>query len=376
MPEIIFLIALSGYFIQSVLFIIGASRKFPRKSGTSLPKATIIVAARNEEKNILRCLNSLDLVDYPDDKLEIILVDDKSDDSTGRIIDEFICGKPRFKKIVTKKEIGRLKGKTNALANALDVATGEIILTTDADCTVSPSWVKTTVSYYTDNVAAVTGFTTQIVDNNFSGLQAIDFIYLLFVASGTINLGTPISCIGNNMSYRKNAYDEVGGYENLPFSVTEDFNLLNAVWKLRKYRIIAPLDKDALVTSLPCRTILELFRQKKRWAVGGIGVPIPGYLLFIFGFITNLCVFTAPFILLLNTNLNSGYLASSASWIYLSFFKIVIDFFVLYPIHSRLGIQKNLKYFFTFELYYIIYVTALPFILFTNRKVVWKGREY
>ncbi|HSR17823.1 MAG TPA: glycosyltransferase, partial [Ignavibacteriaceae bacterium] len=336
------------------------------------PKATVIVAARNEEKNILKCLISLDNIDYPEGRLEIILVDDKSTDATGEIIDEFMCSRQKFKKIITKKEIGRLKGKTNALANALDVASGEIILTTDADCTVSPSWVKTTVLYYTDNVAAVTGFTTQIVSDNFSGMQAIDFIYLLFVASGTINLGTPISCIGNNMSYRKSAYDEVGGYERLPFSVTEDFNLLNAIWKLRKYKIIAPLDKDALVVSLPCKSIKELFRQKKRWAVGGISVPIPGYLLFIFGFVTNFCAFITPLVLL---NFFSSF-AAAGTWKYLVFFKIVIDFFVLYPIHNRLGILKNLKYFLAFELYCIIYVTALPFVLFSNRTVIWKGREY
>ncbi len=58
---------------------------------------------------------------------------------------------------------------------------------------------------------------TQLAFDNFSGMQSIDFIYLLFVASGTINIGMPITCIGNNMSYRKKAYDEVGGYENLPF---------------------------------------------------------------------------------------------------------------------------------------------------------------
>jgi cellulose synthase/poly-beta-1,6-N-acetylglucosamine synthase-like glycosyltransferase len=372
MLEIIFIIALSGYFIQSVLFIIGASRKYPRSNSSDLPNATVIVAARNEERSILLCLKSLDNIDYPEAKLEVILVDDKSTDSTGKIIDGFICGKPKFKKIITKKEIGRLKGKTNALANALDVAKGEIILTTDADCTVSPSWVKATVSYYTDNVAAVTGFTTQIAEDNFTGMQAVDFIYLLFVASGTINLGTPISCIGNNMSYRKSAYDEVGGYESLPFSVTEDFNLLNAIWKLRKYKIIAPLDKDAMVNSLPCKSVKELFRQKKRWAVGGIGVPLPGYLLFIFGFVTNFCAFITPLVLL---NFFSSF-AAAGTWIYMVFFKIVIDFFVLYPIHNRLGILKNLKYFLAFELYYIIYVTALPFVLFSNRTVIWKGREY
>ena len=97
MFEIIFLIILSGYFIQSVVFIIGASRKFTKVRDEDLPTATVIVAARNEEENILRCLKSLDMIVYDKNKLEIILVDDKSTDKTGKIIDEFIAGKTKFK---------------------------------------------------------------------------------------------------------------------------------------------------------------------------------------------------------------------------------------------------------------------------------------
>ena len=139
--EIIFLIALAGYFIQSVLFIIGSSKKFPQKNEIDLPDVSVIVAARNEEENILRCLKSLDRLEYPEDKLQIILVDDRSTDNTQNLVDNFIIDKPKFTKIVTKKEIGRLKGKTNALANALEIASGEIILTTDADCVVTATWV-------------------------------------------------------------------------------------------------------------------------------------------------------------------------------------------------------------------------------------------
>ena len=125
-------------------------------------------------------------------------------------------------------------------------------------------------------------------------MQAIDFLYLLVVASGTINLNNPISCIGNNMSYRQSAYTDVGGYENLPFSVTEDFNLLWAIYKLKKYKLIFPLDKESLVTSIPCKNIKSLFRQKKRWAVGGLEIPLRGYLIMAWGFTTNLCILLTP----------------------------------------------------------------------------------
>jgi cellulose synthase/poly-beta-1,6-N-acetylglucosamine synthase-like glycosyltransferase len=194
-------------------------------------------------------------------------------------------------------------------------------------------------------------------------MQAIDFIYLLFVAAGTINLGKPLSCIGNNMSFRKKAYEETGGFEKLPFSVTEDFLLLNSIHKLKKYKLVYPLDVNTLVTSKPCETLADLFKQKKRWAVGGLEAPPFGILLMSWAFLTNLFILITPFFF-------------NAVWIYLLIFKLAIDFFVLLPLHRKLGLQKNLKYFLVFELYLMIYVIILPFTVLFNKKIKWKDREY
>ena len=96
--ELIFLIAVCGYFIQTIIFMIGMQKKFPKIKEEKIPTATIIVAARNEEENILRCLQSLDALIYPEGKLQIIIVNDKSTDRTDEIIEEFVLGKPKFKK--------------------------------------------------------------------------------------------------------------------------------------------------------------------------------------------------------------------------------------------------------------------------------------
>jgi len=363
MFELIFLITMSTYFLQTVWFILGMQKRFPQKKISDLPKATVIVAARNEEENIGACLESLDKLEYPEGKLQILLVDDKSTDKTGELIDQFIAGKSKFKKIETKREIGHLKGKTNAIANAMEQSDGEIILTTDADCRVSPTWAKTLASYYDEKVAIVNGFTVQKADSQFSGMQHLDFVYLLGVASGTINFDKPLSCIGNNMSFRKSAYNEVGGYEKLPFSVTEDFNLLFAIHKLKKYKILYPLDVGGLVTSLPCNNMNQLYRQKKRWGVGGLKSPLRGYLIMSSGWISHLAVLLLPFFY-------------SPAVLSLFFFKLVIDFLFLYFILNELRLKETLKYFFAFEVYYILYVVLLPFAVLPNRKVMWKGRKY
>ncbi|GBD86288.1 beta-monoglucosyldiacylglycerol synthase [bacterium BMS3Abin03] len=363
MFELIFLIIISGYFIQSVIFVIGAKKRFPKISEDELPTATVIVAARDEEDKIHRCLNSLGKLEYPEGKLEVLLVDDLSTDRTGEIIDEFISSRSNFRKIVPDEPKGKMVGKVNALATAIKQANGEIILTTDADCEVKSKWVKTIASYYQKDVGMVDSYTTQIADTPFSGMQAIDFIYLLLVAGGTINLAMPLTCIGNNMSFRKKAYNEIGGYESLPFSVTEDFTLLRAIYKLGKYKILFPLEKDALVTSIPCTDLKSLYHQKKRWSIGGLGVPVRGFFIMSWGYLTHLCIILTFFFY-------------SPVWLYLIFFKIAIDFFVLYPVHHQLGVTKNLKYFWAYQIYYILYVLALPFIVLASRKVIWKGREY
>jgi cellulose synthase/poly-beta-1,6-N-acetylglucosamine synthase-like glycosyltransferase len=218
-------------------------------------------------------------------------------------------------------------------------------------------WAKTIGSYYQDNVAIVNGYTTIFSSNAFTGMQAIDFIYLLFVSAGTINLGKPVSCIGNNMSFRKRVYIETGGFENLPFSVTEDFLLLNSIHKLNKYKLTYPLDKNALVISKPSLTI------RKRWALGGIKAPIFGIFLMLWAFLINSFVLLTPVFF-------------SSVWLYLVLFKIATDFFVLVPIHQKLGLQKNLKYFPVFQFYFIIYTFVLPFIILFNKKVKWKDRTY
>lgn len=364
MFEIIFLVILSIYFILTAIVIIGASKKFPKSKDSDLLSVSVIVAARNEEANILKCMESLNNLEYPEGKIQIILADDNSTDLTGEIIDNFIKDKPKFSQILSGKKRGDLKGKTLAIANAIDFVKNDIILTTDADCIVSPKWAKTIASYYYDDkVALVNGMTNQFETDNFSAMQSVDFIYLLAIASGTININKPMSCIGNNMSYRKSVYDEVGGYEALGFSVTEDFKLLHEINKLKQYKVIYPIDKDALVTSNACKNVKELYHQKKRWAVGGLDSKITELAIMGVSFLANVMMLLSPFFY-------------SKGIIPLLAFKILTDYFFLVPVYEKLGLKLKLKHFLLFELYYALYVSIMPFILLFSRKVYWKEREY
>ncbi len=363
MFEIIFLSIIVVYFSQTVIFIIGSKKNFKKIDEDKLPSVSVIVAARNEEENIIECMQSLEKLEYPENKIEIFIVNDHSTDNTKEIIQNFIHDKSRFKYLEPGAEIGQLKGKANALANAIKESNGEIILTTDADCRVSPTWAKQLASYYKDDVAMVCGYTNQIDTTLFGGMQSVDFTYLLMIAGGVMNLGKPLSCIGNNMSYRKSVYEEIGGYESLPFSVTEDFNLLMAMHRLKKYKIIYPMTSEGLVTSKPCSTWKSLFKQKKRWGVGGLESDIAGFAVMATGFITHLSIILVPFFF-------------SVLSLYLTLFKIAVDYYAIKGVHNKLKLRLRFKHFIAFEIYFILYVILLPFITLTNQKVEWKGRVY
>lgn len=361
--EIILSVIISIYIVMTILVFKSALKKYPQKKLVEYPSISVIVAARNEENNILECVDSLNAMEYPEGKIEIIIIDDNSTDSTYQIVDEFIKDKPKIKLIKSKKEIGHLKGKTNALANALEIAKGEIILTTDADCIVHKNWAKTIVSYYDDNVAAVFGITEIVGKRPFFAMQSVDSIYLLTVSSGTMNLNMPMSCIGNNMSYRRKVYDEVGGYEKIEFSITEDYKLLNEIVKLKKYDVIYPIDTDSMITTKPCLDYTTLYRQRKRWSVGGLGTIWQGKLLMVIAYLANLSVLLSLFLLSVFTPI-------------LILSKILVDYFSLKVIYKKIKSELTISDFLVFEIYYLTYSFLVPIILMISRKVIWKDKKY
>jgi len=209
----------------------------------------------------------------------------------------------------------------------------------------------------------VCGYTNQTQNSVFAGMQSMDFLYLLSVSAGTMNMRKPTSCLGNNMSYRKDVYLEIGGYESLPFSVTEDFKLLMAFQKLGTYKIIYPLDAEGLVTSKSCEDVKSLYWQKKRWGVGGWEAPPFAFMVMSTGWIAHACIFLSPFFY-------------SANGLYLFFFKILMDFFLLKHLYDTFKLKMNYIHFLVFELYFIFYVLLLPVIVFFSKRVRWKGREF
>jgi cellulose synthase/poly-beta-1,6-N-acetylglucosamine synthase-like glycosyltransferase len=354
------------YFVQICIFAVGSHCAQYASDPRVRPTVSIIIAARNEEQNIGPCLESVSRLTYPKNLLEVILVNDRSTDRTGTLIQEYAVRFPFIKLLTAMEDTStHLRGKTNAVAQAIDVSTGEILLFTDADCIVAERWVEETVKYYnTERVGLVAGFTSLRSRSLFESIQALDWFVLFSLAAATIRLHFPVTAIGNNLSVRRKAYDLVGGYRKIPFSITEDYALFHAVTSTNEYEAKFPLDPETLVRSLPCESWKDLYHQKKRWLTGGADMDFKSISIFAIGYV---------FKLLLICNLFASGLAVILVPLLVKF---IADYALVRPALATFKRSNLLVYLLPFEIYYIAYVLIFPPIVLFNRNVRWKERKF
>ncbi|HUI28779.1 MAG TPA: glycosyltransferase [Candidatus Acidoferrales bacterium] len=359
------------YFAELMLYAYAAyrSRRTGRQPSVAghqpprSPKVSVVVAAKDEEKNLPACLNSLVGLQYPRDKLEIIIVNDQSTDATPSLIDK-MSRDFGYVRRVDAKGSSALRGKPNALSQGIENATGEFIFLTDADCVVPPTWITETLKYFDGDTGIVGGVTLiSKTSKPIYGIQALDWDFLLTVGAGAATIGKPIACLGNNLVVRKKAYDEIGGYKNIKFSVTEDFALLKAIARSGKWSYCYPMEKSTLVETLPVESFREVFSQRKRWATGGKETGFFGYITLAPGFILHWLIILSLF-------------RSLPVFVSFFFLKSVIDSLFVYPTLKHYGKIAHLKFILYFEIYYLIYVAVLPFAVYFGKGVIWKGRKY
>ena len=366
--EIFFIISSVIYLLLHLFLYYGLLRsmKLKKNENAELPSLSVIVAGRNEEKNIVSCIRSLSNLNYPENLLEVILVNDNSTDNTFELMKNASKDYPFIKVINSQKSnSGNLKGKANAIDNAISVCKGEIIVSTDADCEVNPDWAQNTVKYFNENTGMVCGFTKIKSDNSlFAKLQCIDWIYLLSLASSSAGLKMILNCIGNNLSFSKKAYDSVGGYASINFSVTEDLALMRKINSDKKSEVLFPVDKKNLVSTLPCENLNELFSQKRRWFRGGTGINFLGYIVGAELYTMNILLVFGLFII------------SIKLYLILVAVKLISEFILLHRVFKEFDMQNYYKYYFLFMFYFAFVGLTLPWSFLFGKEINWKDRKF
>lgn len=251
-------------------------RGFPRlRSGRSRaqPRISVIVAARNEEATIGHCLEALLAQSYPQERYEIIVIDDRSTDGTAQIVRNFAATHPRLR-LLQVTERSPLAPKKHAIDLGIRQARGDVIVTTDADCTPAPGWLAELIRYFEPNVGLVAGYNPYRTDGRFASrfhrMLALDYFAMACVAAASAGLGFPISCTGGNLAYRKELYEQLGGFSRKGRWVSGDDDLfLEQVRERTAWCIRYAVHPDTFVPTQPPEDLRAFVHQRIRYASKG-----------------------------------------------------------------------------------------------------------
>ncbi len=261
-------IVMACYVALRTVLTLGLLLREPRSK--ERPSVSVIVAARNEAAVLPGLLETLLRQTY--ERYEVIVVDDRSDDETPQLLAEYAARDPRLKTLrVDDVPEGRTP-KINALGHGVAHASGTLLLFTDADCSVPRTWIAGLVASFNADVGAVTGYVGLRAPHGtlLEKVQALDYFAMMATAAGATKLGSPIGAAGANIAYRREAYDEAGGFEDMPLgAVADDMLLLQRVIDRTSWRVVFCDDPRSFVMTDAEPTLRQLLNQRVRWMAGG-----------------------------------------------------------------------------------------------------------
>lgn len=256
----LFLIGSDVYHLKSHL------RKRKNHRSKYQPRVSIIIPAHNEEKTIMRTLDSVRQSTYPQNKLEIILVDDGSTDNTHCLARVYkFMHKTQNLKIIHQDNAG----KAHALNRGIrDTATGRLIMCLDSDSLLAPNAIANAVEYFRDRNIKALSANVKIIKGNtlLNFIQRFEYIvcYQMKKAQTIYNIEYIIGGIGS--TFRRSMLERVNFYDTN--TVTEDIDLtMKIIGKGNKHNKVIYADNVIAYTE-SCLTLSALIRQRYRWKWG------------------------------------------------------------------------------------------------------------
>jgi len=398
---LLLLLVLSGLYAALILYYRWSWEAIPNfklslgvaEGQTSNPKPqtkiSVIIPARNEEKNIAACLDSVCAQSYPNDRFEVLVVDDHSTDNTVSIINKYSTQNVRLlslKDFIAEKELNSYKKK--AIEIAIQQSTGELIVTTDADCIVPGNWLQTIASFYeeyqSEFIAAPVAFLPSPAGEGpgvrfIKIFQALDFMTLQGITGASVYKKMHSMCNGANLAYTKKAFHEVGGFSGIDSIASgDDMLLMHKIYKRYPGKVMFLRSKDAIVETEPVRTIGEFFNQRIRWASKAgkyddkriISVLVLVYLI-------NLVLLLLPILMLFipgKLSIVNYQLSIINLWLVLLLLKTGIELLFLYPVAGFFNKRTLLWLFPVMQPFHILYTVVAGFLGAFGR-YTWKERS-
>lgn len=352
---IFFISIINAFFI----IIMKQNTLFKNETDNKKLKFSLIIAAKNEEENIPRLIESLKKLNYPSNDFEVVIIDDNSSDRTFETVLKEIKNINNFS--VYKVENKKLPAKKGALEYGVSKAQNPFILITDADCTVSPNWINSYNKRFNSGYDFLFGiapfYQEKSLINKISCFENLRTSILTFSSALA---GFPYSASARNFGFSKAAFDKLSGYKNTAETLSGDDDLLlrEAVKKKMKIGVIS--DDDCFVLSKAKKSFSEYFKQKTRHTKTSLHYLLRHKLLLGFWHVLNIAFLFSIFLAIFNFNI-----------IFLFLAKIFLDLIVV------LLLQRKFKYHFSYieiiylQILYEIFI-IINFFNALTKKEEWK----
>lgn len=363
---ILSLIFISFFAIQAFSLVsILIHRPENTQERTSYPKVSLLLAARNEEKLIERSLEGISQLNYPKDKIEIIIGNDSSTDNTEGLVKSFIQDKPEFQLFTIDKTVGKGRGKANVLGQLAHHASGEYYFITDVDVKLPVNWILALLAEFEkeEKIGIVSGTTMCQKGSVFATLQSIDWLHFMGYIKAFANVGVGCTSVGNNMAVRSEAYWQTGGFEEIEFSITEDYKLFKEVtsngWGWRTI-----LGEDSIGYAWYIPQISEMLHQRKRWLIGARELPWNWKsMIVLYG------LFVPALVVLFWLNPQFAMVL----WLV----KFVLQSVFILALCSKVKTRPfNLLQLLTYDIYVLLNTAVTAVFYYLPIKSIWKGRIY
>ncbi len=222
---------------------------------------SVVVACFNEEKNLPVLLKHLSEQDYKPDLFEVLVIDDNSSDNTFVTASQYTG----IKNLVVLKNSS--KGKKTAIRTGVAASTGNLIVTTDADCRMGHSWLKTIASFFEVNKPDLIICPVELEGGRgfLQRLQEIEFLSLQGITAGTAFSEKPVMCNGANLAFTKGIYNRYSGSLHDELISGDDVFLLHAIKSDPVNKIMWLESAEARVITDTSGTIISFLRQRARW---------------------------------------------------------------------------------------------------------------
>ncbi len=362
---------LVAYFPMMAVLLLGLRRLVGsvRLGDAECVPVTVIVSARNEERDLPRCIESLRALDYPAGKLQIVLVDDHSTDSTGQIIAAVAAADSRVTAVdAAALPPNGLEAKARGVAYGFTRATGDWVFITDADAAVHPQWIRHMLGRVAPQTGMVGGVVVVDADGALGTVERVSWAYTQLFNLGLAGWRIPFICVGPNMAIRRSVYVEAGGLESVEFRVAEDLALFMMVAHSKTHAgVQSYADAETVAAVRPVPSAMHLISQQRRWLGGGMAEGWVYRVALLAAFWWGFGV--SAYSLL-------GWMLDWRWWVVFVMAKAGVDGIALGMQQGRMRLRHHLRYLYAIELYHLfIFMVLAPSFLVSGR-IRWMGDGY